>query len=418
MPAERAVEMPPADTLAVADVKELLQKIEAAKSQALAARVAPAREAAAKSLQQVGAIADAMDREKLKLEELEKRFGSTAENSKRTVVSTLRRESSADLPQVQTAADAKKFKERLESMMNRFGEVSGSHSKMLNYFMPKHAGRMKDEFASLSDLLKEVRSILAAYEQERAPVVKCNNTLNTISQKLASIRSSEQSARAVSERITLLEQEIAAGRAELVQIKGSEDFARAQEQAARIAALRRQEEQFHAQASELFSHVSRAFTKYSYGVSRETERRLRVMEEEPWKIFADDLDGYSMLLGEVHKAVESGKLQLKDADRILGHLAAIRAALPEMQKTAGALAAELAACSATGNGGQVPQLVQKTQEVEARIAQQEEELARERQALEQLKRQMDDKNAEVDALLREVSDGIAGLTGKRYEITR
>ena len=110
-----------------------------------------------------------MEKEKIKLEEMEKRFGSTAENSKRTVVSALRRVSSAELPAIQTAADAKKFKDRLEATMNRFGEVSGFHSKMINYFMQKRADMMRAEFATLNDLLKETRSAFAGFEQDRAP---------------------------------------------------------------------------------------------------------------------------------------------------------------------------------------------------------------------------------------------------------
>jgi SMC interacting uncharacterized protein involved in chromosome segregation len=52
------------------------------------------------------------------------------------------------------------------------------------------------------------------------------------------------------------------------------------------------------------------------------------------------------------------------------------------------------------------------------IAQHEEGLARERQWLDQLRKQVAETNAEVDALLKEVSETLFSLTGKRYAVSR
>ena len=401
---------PAASAVSIVEVQVLLQKIEAGKSQALAARLTPARDSVVKSLRSLASIADAMEKEKIKLEELEKRFGSTAENSKRTVVSALRRESSAELPPVQNAADAKKFKERLDAMMNRFGEVSGSHSKMINHFMQKRADMMRAEFVTLNDLVKETRAALAAFEQDRAPAVKCGNVINTISQKMASIRSAEASVAAGEEKIAALQSDIAGGKAELEALMNSPEFAQALSAAEKIADAQKRKEQFQSQVSEMFSHVTRAFTKYSYGVSKQTERRLLVMENEPWKIY-DDPASYADLLNEVREAVSAGKLQLKDADKILHNLDSIQSSMPEMQRTAAALAEELKAPGDTG-------LVLKAGELESRIALRQQDLARDTQSLEQQRRQIVEKNADVDAHLKEVSDSVESLTGRRYSVTR
>jgi hypothetical protein len=82
-----------------------------------------------------------------------------------------------------------------------------------------------------------------------------------------------------------------------------------------------------------------------------------------------------------------------------------------MQKTAAALAEEMKALGDTG-------LVQKAGELESQIALQQEELVRDGQSLEQQRRQIAEKNAEVDAHLKEVSDSLESLTGRRYTVTR
>jgi uncharacterized protein HemX len=82
-----------------------------------------------------------------------------------------------------------------------------------------------------------------------------------------------------------------------------------------------------------------------------------------------------------------------------------------MQKTSAALAEELKVPADAG-------LVQKAAELEERLAHQQEELTRDGQSLEQQRRHIAEKNAEVDGHLKEVSDGVAALAGRRYTVTR
>ncbi|UVS70206.1 coiled-coil domain-containing protein [Nitrososphaera viennensis] len=419
VPAPVAPDMPQAGTLSIQDVQSLLDSIESARVQSLSARLAPARDSAARSLASLASIADGMEKEKLKLEELEKRFGSNIENTKRMVVSALRREASSELPQVETLGDAKKFKERMESMIHRFGEVTGSHSKMLNYFLKKHASSMKSELGDLEDLLKDVKAAISTFEQERAPAVRCANTLNTIMQKISSAKADEQAAQATQERISALESDLARLKEELAALAGSSEFAEAKAAAEKLAQAEKKQEQFNAQVAEMFSHVSKALSKYSYGVSKETERRLRVLSEEPWSVLGkqqqhDDMSSYSELLAEVYKSVASGQIPLKDSDRVLQHLASIQSSLPQLQKDAASISAEIAVL----RQGKIHDAVQRARDAEMIIAQHEEGLARERQWLDQLKKQVAGTNAEVDALLKEVSETLFSLTGNRYVVSR
>ena len=412
--AETEIEAPTAGTISMQEAQALLQSIEDAKVQALILRLSPIKESVSASLRSLGTIAGDMEKERIKLEELEKRFGSTAENSKKTVVSALRREVSADVPPVQSASDAKKFKERLESMMNRFGEVSGSHSRMINYFMKKQADRMRDEFEVLTDLLKETKSALTAFEQDRAPVVKCGNTINTISQKITSIKSDTASATAIAERIAAMESEAAKSREELADLKSSQEFAQASATAEKLAGVKSRVGDYQSRVSEMFSHVSKAFAKYSYGVSRETERRLTLLGDEPWRMFYEqDISPYSELLLEVSRSVGTGQIQLKDSDKVLHHLESIQSSLEGLHAQAKELAAELAAIR---QGDVAP--VQKARHLEEAVARYDEQISRDRQALEQQNRQISEKNDEVDQLLLEVADGLYGLTGRRYIVSR
>lgn len=412
-PAERpAIAAPAAGALSIQQAQDLLRNIESARVQELGARLAPVKESVAQSLKIIEGLANDMEREKIKLEGVEQRFKSVAENSRKTVVSTLRREASTELPLPQSANDAKKFKERFEAMMNRFGEVSGSHSKMLNAFMKKRAGKMKDEFEALTKLLNETRGAISDFEQKRAPIVKCSGILNTASQKTSYIRSAEASVQNIENEIVRIGIELEGLESELGALKASPEFGQAEALAQKAGKAEAQEEQFHTQLTDLFSHVSRAFTKYSYGLTKETEARLQMMSEEPWKMFYEsDVSHYSSLLLEIRKSIDSGKIQLKDSDKILHYLDIILNSLPELQNRAKALKAETDSLRRFDSS-----LVDTASELKDRIVQHEEELAKSRQNLEQQRRQITEKGSEVDVLLNEAGEILAGLAGQKYSL--
>lgn len=412
-PAEQpAFSVPTAGALSIQQAQDLLCSVEAARVHDLALRLAPVKESAVQSLKVIAGLANDMEHEKLKLEDLEQRFKSVAENSKKTVVSSLRRGASTELLLPQSANDAKKFKEKFEAMMKRFGEVSGSHSKMLNAFMKKQAGKMRDEFEALTKLLNETRSAISDFEQKREPIVKCSSILNTASQKASSIKSAEASILSIESEMQNIENGLHGLKSELDLLSASPEYGQAKSIAQKAGEAARQEEQFNAELVDLFSHVSRAFTKYSYGLTKVTEARLQMMSDEPWKMLHEsDVSPYSSLLLEIRKSVDAGKIQLKDSDRILHHLDVILTSIPELQGRAQAIKTERDFLRRNDTG-----LLSKVRELEEKVLQHEEGLLKGRQNVEQQKRQIIEKGNELDAQLKEASTILVDLTGQKYSL--
>ena len=407
-----AISAPAAGELSIQQAQDLLRTIEVSRVQELASRLAPVKEAATQSLRTIGGLANDMEHEKLKLEDLEQRYKSVAENAKKTVVSSLRREAATELLLPQSANDAKKFKEKFEAMMNRFGEVSGSHSKMLNAFMKKQASKMKSEFEALTKLLNETRSAMSDFDQRRAPIVKCGSILNTASQKASSIRAAEALVHRIEDETKNMQDTLEQLKGELAALKASPEFGEAEAAAQKADDAERREEQFHAELVDLFSHVSRAFTKYSYGLTKETEARLQTMSDEPWKILQEnDVSPYSSLLAEIRKSIAAGKIQLKDSDKILHYLDVILNSLTEMQGRARTIREERESLRRSDSG-----MVGRAKELQEKIAQHEEELVKNAQNIEQQRRQIAEKEDELAAQLKEASAILEELAGQKYSL--
>ena len=410
--AEHSIPTPASDTLSIQQAQDLLHSLEAVKVKELSASLAPIKESAAESLKVIDTLAKEMDRENIKLEDVERRLKSVVEHSKTTVVSSLRREASLELPFPQSANDAKKFKERFENMMKRFGEVSGSHSKVLNAFMKKHSGKIKDEFEFLTKLLNETRAIISEFDRNREPIIRCENTLNTALQKISSINLAESSAKNIEKEIEDIERELKNVESELAATSGSNEFEQASIRVRDIAEAERKQEEFHAKIRDLFSHLSRAFTKYSYGITKETERRLETMSNEPWQIlYEKNVTPYSSLLLEIRKSIDSGQIQLKDSDKVLQYIDTILESLPDLQYKAQTFKTEINSFRQLNI-----EIVYKVKDLEQKVMQHSEELARSRQDLEQQRRQAKDKTEEVDALLRRAAEILAELIGQKYSL--
>jgi chromosome segregation ATPase len=296
--------------------------------------------------------------------------------------------------------------------MKRFGEVSGSHSKVLNAFMKKHSGKMKEEFEFLTKLLNETRVIISDFDRNREPIIRCENMLNTALQKISSIELSESSANNIGKEIEDIERELNKLESELAATSASKEFEQASISMREIAEAEKKQEEFHAKIKDLFSHLSRAFTKYSYGITKETERRLRTMSDEPWEIlYEKNLEPYSSLLLEIRRSIDTGQIQLKDSDKVLQYLDTIIESLPDLQLKAQALKIEIDSFRELNID-----IVYKLKGLEQKIMQNTEVLARSKQDLEQQRREAKDKKEEVHAILKEAGEILAELTGQKYSL--
>ncbi|HJU96025.1 MAG TPA: hypothetical protein VJ643_08340 [Nitrososphaera sp.] len=409
---DHSIAMPATETLSIEQAQDLLESLEFAKVKELSASLVRIKESAVESLKVIDGLAKDMDRENIKLEGLEQKLKSVVEHSKRTVVLSLKREASVELPLPQSANDAKKFKERFENMMKRFGEVSGSHSKVLNAFMKKHSSKMKEEFEFLTKLLNETRAIISEFDRNREPIITCSNILNTALQKVSSIRLAESSAKNIETEIEDIERELKKLESELASLSASKEYGQASIGMRDKAEAEKKQEEFHNKIRDLFLRLSRAFTKYSYGITKDTERRLKTMSDEPWQIlYEKNITPYSSLLLEIRRSIDNGQIQLKDSDKAVQYIDTILETLPDLQHKAQTIKTEIDSYQQLNT-----EIVYKVKGLQQKIIEHTEGLTRSKQDLEQQRRQAKDKKEEVDAILSRASEILAELTGKKYSL--
>ncbi|MCD6036496.1 MAG: hypothetical protein K0S67_380 [Nitrososphaeraceae archaeon] len=404
IPSSNSNRLTNATSITVLDALAELAKIESENVQILSNNLSPIREDVTRTLRSIQKVADELKKDKIKLDE--HKFKSVVENSKATVVTSLEREVSSDLPLPHSAYDAKRFKERLESIMNRFGEVSGSHSKVLNVFMKKYAGKLKDEFERLSSLLQDTKSFITDFEQEATVIRECNNILNTISQKTSSLKSNKIEVENTRSAIEKLEYDLRELENTLKNLEDSIEFRDSVHTLTQIDKVKIEEEEFNKQLLDLFGHLSRAITKYSYGMTKETYRRLHVLSEMPWKIFEDveGLSPYIKLLSEIRRSVQLYDITLKDSDKVIQ---------PEFQEIAKKRKLTLESL----NKKKANSLVATSREIREKINNYNESIQNNKRVLEQLTKEINENDRELEGLTKKAEERLTIISGRKFSIS-
>ena len=400
------------DSLAISEALVLLQHAESEKVRALVKDLLPIKKSVRESLESIAKIADNLERENIKLEEL--RFKPIVENSKRTVAASLKREASSELPLSESMQDIKKFNDRLESIMNRFGEVSNSHNRVMNIFMKKYAGKLTSEFEKLSSLLKDTKSLMAEFEEENAAIVKCIDILNLLSQKMALMKTDKNRIENVYKEIEILKSKLDQSKAQLSSLEKSIHFKESCHNIEKIDTVKKEEQELHKHMLDLYSHASRAFIRYSYGMTKDTISRLKVLTDEPWKIFDNDEDIsiYTSLLIEIQKAINSSNIKLKDSQKVLYYMDIIIKSLPKYQHEIKAINLRLKALQESKDGI----VVNKATDLREYINYYNSKLDDLKQSSDNMERQTTENNSECGTLVKQIEDCMFEITGKKYSL--
>ena len=246
--------------MTISDALDLLKRMDDEIVGDMSRNLLPVRQALENTLLTIGKLAEEMENEKVKVED--EKFKPSVESSRKILVSSLKKESSSDFQAPASIQEARIFQARLQSLVDRFGDVSGSHSKLLTTFMKKHTGKVKGEFDTISSLEKRTNKIIDSCEEDRLPVTDCIAALGKTSQLADSIQQQENDLKRLKDETSRLEAEDQDLNKNLVGLEKSSDFESNVKIIKEIRLAQEEEMEFHKYLSDLFSHVIRALTKY------------------------------------------------------------------------------------------------------------------------------------------------------------
>jgi myosin heavy subunit len=353
--------------------------------------------------------ADDLEVQDIKIEN--PKFESLINTSKKILITSIRKESFIESSEINDYEGAVKFKDNLELLINRFGQVGDSHNRILNEFMRKQISKLKNEFDNLSSLLKEVTKILSVKETEINKSIVCRDDLVLFKEKVKERKDKQERLSELTEESTTIEKNIETSKKEYDNFQRSQEFLNTTNTLKKIHDKKNEIEKFEKNLINMISNLSRPITKFSYLASKEDQGKLALLQNEPLEIF-NDKSQYIQLFGELRKRVVEKSIQIKDPEKTIHQIDEIVESLPALSSGLKNLKRELTQLESSVNSKNTKHL----EDIKIKAEMYEKYRSENISKMEETKNVINKLDTEIDMLKKKIEEDVSNLTDKNYSI--
>ncbi|HJR84537.1 MAG TPA: hypothetical protein VJ772_04105 [Nitrososphaeraceae archaeon] len=392
--------------------RELLEIIEREKKlleSDLISDLEPTRRAVLGCLDRLRSDADDLEVQDIRVED--PKFKSLINTSKKILIASIKKESLIESSEINDYEDAIKFKDNLELLINRFGQVGDSHNRILNEFMRKQINKLKNEFDDLSSLLKEVTKIMSVKESEINKSIDCRDDLVLFMEKVKESKDKKERLSELTEESTVIDKNIEASKREYDDFQRSQEFLNTTNILDKINDKKNEIKMFENNLISMVSNLSRPVTKFSYLASKETQKRLEILQNEPLEIF-DDASQFKQLFGELRKRVADKSIQIKDPEKTIHQIDEIVDSFPSFSSTLKNLKEEVVYLESSVNSKNIKHL----EDIKTRAEMYEKYRSENISKRQEAKNGINELDSEIEILKKKIEDDVSKITDKNYSI--
>ena len=392
--------------------KELLEIIEKEKKlleSDLITDLEPTRKSVLNCLDRLRTDADELEEQEIKVENPQ--FESLINNSKRILITSIKKESFIESSEINDYEGAVKFKNNLELLINRFGQVGDSHNRILNEFMRKQINKLKNEFDSLSSLLKEVTKILSVKESEINKSIACRDDLIMFKEKLVERKDKHDMLLELRDERTTIDKNIESSKTEYDDFQRSEEFLNTTNTLEKIKEKKNELGKFEKNMIDRVSNLSRPITKFSYLASKETQGRLAILQNEPLEIFKDRSQ-YTQLFGDLRKHIVDKSIQIKDPEKTIHQIDEIINSFPSLSSSLKKMKEELSNLESSINSKNMSHL----KDIKSKTQMYEKYRSENISKLEETKKSIDALDSSIAQLKKRIEENASEITNSIYSI--
>ena len=375
----------------------------------LSADLEPARNSVLACMDRLRKAADELDEQEIKVETPQ--FESLINTSKNILITSIKKESFIESSEINSYQDAVKFKNNLELLINRFGQVGDSHNRILNEFMRKQVNKLKREFENLSSLLKEVTKIISIKENEINTCIKCKGDFVLLAEKLNERKAKQVRLSELKEEKEIIDKDIKEGKSHYEEFQKSEEFLNTSKILGKIDNKKNGIVAIENNMINMFSNLSRPITKFSYLASKETQGMLATILNHPLEIF-DDSSQYLQLFTELRKQVVDKSIQIKDPEKTIHQIDEIVDSLPSLSSKLKKLEEELIQLESSVNSKNTRYL----EEIKVKTEMYEKYLSENVSKTEETENSINELDSANKSLKKNIEENVSEITNTNYSI--
>lgn len=280
--------------------------------------------------QNINIIAENIENEEIDIEE--EKLTPLINNTKNIIVKSLKRET-ANIPSIpQTFEDFMQFKESLNASINRFGEVTSSHSRVISTFMKKQASNLRSDLKKITENSKNINKYYEDLMSERKIIEECKFNLSDVANQIKEEQNSTNILESVNRNIKKLTDNMAEKEKELKSLKSSSAYSKILDHLKKKELVEKNRKKSIENIKAISTHMTKATHKYSYGISKGTKEKVDNLINDPLKIAMEsDILPYLEIIKDLKKSINTNKIILKDSAKVIHYCDLLIEELPRFK---------------------------------------------------------------------------------------
>ena len=355
--------------------------------------------------------ANELEEQEIKVENPQ--FEPLINTSKNILISSIKKESFIESSEIKNYEDAVKFKNNLELLVNRFGQVGDSHNRILNEFMRKQINKLKSEFDKISSLLKEVTKVLSVKESQINNCITCRDDLILLNEKLKEKKDKQNRLAEIAQELQTIDKNIEAANRKYEDFQKSEEFLNGLNFLEKINNKKDEIGILEKNMINRVSNLSRPITKFSYEASKETQGRLANLLNDPLEIFNDNSE-YLKLFNELKRNIIEKSIKIKDPEKTIHQIEEIVNSLPSLSSNLKDLKEELILLESSTSFKNIKRLNDLKMTTEMYEKNRLENITK----TQETKETIEELESATNGLKKKIEDKVSEITNTKYSITQ
>ena len=315
----------------LSDVQNIVSEIRSIQAKTIIVEAKTFRNKINSSCETILHIAIDLERDTLNVDDIDVHLKRLVERGKNEVISVIKRESTVQLPEINSFEDVKIFNVASNRMLKKIGDALGRQTRVIHIFAKKYAGKLKDDLKVMTDRNDEIAATITNYSKLETKIEQIFETMNKIEQSKKLIIDLGEQQKLTKKIIGDLVTTINRDEKEIKDIKNSSEYAKFLEINENLDSLSSEKNKIKNEIELQFTKISRPLNKYVYvsSLDKPQKKLLAILLENPYHILIDaNKQDIVQILESTRRGVQSGSISVKNTDKSLSQIDETLSLLP------------------------------------------------------------------------------------------
>ena len=307
----------------LSDVPNAINEIHSIRTKTIIAETKTFRNKINSSCKTILDIAIDLERDTLKVEDIDIHLKRLVERGKKEVISVIKRESIVKIPEINSYEDVKNFNAIAGRILKKIGDALGRQSSVIHIFAKKYASKLKGDLKVMTDGNDEVTTIITNHSELETKIEQILETINKIEQSKKSIVDLGKQQKLAKKTIDDLTTTIVHDEKAINDIKNSSKYAEFLQINENLDSLSSEKNKIKNEIELQFTKISRPLNKYVYvsSLDKPLKKLLANLIANPYDVLIDtNKQDVVQILESTRNGIQSGSVSVKDTQKSLSQI--------------------------------------------------------------------------------------------------